>query len=228
MQINLKLTSKQQNGKKKNHIVNFINPNASNEDLATFALALMDLSENNLTKAQKVKKKDLSDYYILGTDGDDWLEVGNEWTVVSGAGNDTLVFGADIAATIRDFSNDDCISLGSAVDFATFNDGVLTLGGNVITLENVSDIDAFSEVTVYNGASETTLGELIFLGKTADPAEVVAYIDEIFSGENTETIDNPDFNSYVDAIFGGYFSDTTDNDDFNSYIDNIFDISAVG
>ena len=54
------------------------------------------------------------------------------------------------------------------------------------------------------------------------------YIDKIFSGENTETIDDPDFNSYVDDIFSGNFSATTDNDDFNSYIDNIFENSAAG
>lgn len=220
MQTNLNLTSKQQNGKKITRVVTFINPETSNEDLQTFAFAFMALSENTLTKAQKVKKKDLKDYYILGTEGDDWLEVGNECTVVSGAGNDTLVFGTDITATIRDFSNDDCISLASAVDYATFNDGVLTLGGNVITLENVADIDAFSEVTIYNGASATTLGELIFLGKTADPAEVAAYINDILAEEITETASNSEMDVYLDGIISQELYQETDSD-IEDYLDSL-------
>lgn len=220
MQVNLNLTSKQQNGKKITRVVTFINPETSNADLQTFAFAFMALSENTLTKAQKVKKKDLSDYYILGTDGDDWLEVGNECTVVSGAGNDTLVFGADISATIRDFSNDDCISLASAVDSATFNDGVLTLGGNVITLENVSDIDAFFEVTIYNGASETTLGELIWLGQAADSAEIAAYIDDISAQEITETASNSEMDVYLDGIIDQELYQQTD-PDIEDYLDSL-------
>ena len=220
MQINLNLTSKQQNSKKISRVVTFINPEASNEDLTTFAFAFMALSENTLSKVQKVKKKDLSDYYILGTDGDDWLEVGDECTVVSGAGNDTLVFGTDISATIRDFSNDDCISLGSAVDSATFNDDVLTLGGNVITLENVSDIDAYSEVTVYNGESSTTLGELIWLGQAADSAEIAAYVDNILVEEITENASDSEMDVYLDGIIAEELYQETDSD-VENYLDGI-------
>ncbi len=68
-------------------------------------------------------------------------------------------------------------------------------------------------------------------GTTADDTTIEdfeKYIEEIFSGENSETIDDPDFNSYVESIFNGNISVTTDNDDFNSYIDNIFENSAAG
>ena len=229
MQINLNLTSKRPNGKKVSRFVTFINPDASNEDLQTFAFAYMALSENTLSKVQKVKKKNLRDYYVLGTEGGDWLEVGNECTVVSGAGNDTLVFGAgndtmiigaDITATIRDFSNDDCISLASAVDSATFDGGVLTLGNNVITLENVSDIDAFSEVTIYNGESETTLGELIFLGQTADPAEVAAYLDDILTENLAQDSTNAEMEVYFNGILNGELYQETDSE-IENYLESL-------
>ena len=66
MKLNLNLISKQQNGKKKNRLVTFINPNASNEDLATFAVAFMNLSENHLLMHLRVTCEETLIGFLLG------------------------------------------------------------------------------------------------------------------------------------------------------------------
>lgn len=216
----LNMTYKKSGGKKITRALTFVNPSATNQQLEDFALAFASLSDNALDKVQKVQQHDLQDFYIYGTGGDDWLVVGNDCTVYSGAGNDTLVFGEDIRATVNDFALDDCISLASAVEDATFNNHVLTLGNVKITLPYVAQIDSFNDVVVFNGGTQTTLGDL--LQPVADYEEVDAYLAAIFSGTTTQTVNDDDFNAYMDGIFNSGLSQNISDSDFNNYLDGIF------
>lgn len=206
--------------KKINRQITFVNPNASDENLAIFAQAFMALSDNQLKKVQKVQQYDYEDFYIRGTSDDDWLEVGDQCTVLSDGGNDTLVFGDDIRATVADFNLSDCISLASAVNEATFEDGVLTLGGIKLKLQGVAQIDDFAAMIVYNGGTQTTLGNL--LQPVADDNDVDAYLDAVFNRTIIQNVDDADFNAYMDGIFGGGIIQTVSDSDFNSYFDGIF------
>ena len=216
----LNFTSTRPNNKKRSHIISFVNPAASDNNLKDFALALASLSDNSLDKVQKVVQHDLDDFRITGTSGDDWIVVGDNCTVSSGAGNDTLVFGSDISATVTDFALDDCISLASAVNDATFFNGVLSLGNILISLPNVAQISDFADMVVYNGENQTTLGDL--LEPVADYADIDAYLANIFRGEIVQSVNDSDFNAYLDGIFFGGVSQNISDSDFNNYLDGIF------
>ena len=215
----LNLTSQLAGGKKKNRKVSFINPNASNENLETFALAMAALSDNTLKAVKKVAWDDLTDAFIEGTEGDDWISVAPNCSIASGAGNDTLVIGSNISATITDFSADDILSLSPSISSAAFNDGVLTLGNSSLTLSGVDNISPFYSVVVQNGDTQTTLGQLL-----NPPAldDVDAYLAAAFGGATVDYSAGTDIDPYLDAIFAGTVIQTLDDADLNAYFDNIF------
>ena len=215
----LNLISTNAKGKKINRKITFVNPNATNENLNAFALALASLSDNTLNRVQKMQKPDLSEFRIIGTSADDWLDVGDECTVISGAGNDTLVFGADVSATVSDFSADDCVYLLKPVeDSAFFENGVLTLGNVKITVENINDISAFYNMTVCNGDTQTTVGRLLNIVTDED---VDAYLAAIFNRENVVTSVDEDFETYMDDIWAKRITQNIDSD-VAAYFDSIF------
>ena len=103
---------------------------------------------------------------ISGDEEADTITVSNSSgvNIISGSGNDTLIFAGSVQASISDFSAEDTIALLTPADAAQFRNGILTLGNVSLTLENVEDIYSFDNVKVINGTEETTLGELLASG----------------------------------------------------------------
>lgn len=109
--------------------------------------------------------------YSGGTSfGDDLINISNSngFKLISGNGVDTLVFAGDVHGTISDFSPNDVIKLDSPVNYAIFRNGTLSFDNISLSLTGVDDIYPFSSITVVNGASITTLGELISSGLSWD------------------------------------------------------------
>ncbi len=59
MSTTLKVTTKRGNGKEVTRNISNVNPNATNNELSSFIVALNGLSNNSVEKIEKVSKSDL-------------------------------------------------------------------------------------------------------------------------------------------------------------------------
>ncbi len=180
------------------------------------------LESQNTISAENVAVNDDQEFNILTGAEDDNISVTSSTGIhiSTGDGRDSLHFGGDVVANVSDFSKHDVIIVDEEVENATFNNGVLTLGTNVITLQNVTDgnIENYVAAKVQNGTVTTTLGDMLGIiywkvengtATYGDLATITglssgANSDDIFSSGTTVTISANALSNKTVSITDGF------------------------
>ena len=180
------------------------------------------LESKNTISAENVAVNDDQTFNIYTGAEDDNISVTSSTGIhiTTGEGRDSLHFGGEVVANVSDFSRHDVIIVDEEVDDATFNNGVLTLGTNVLTLQNVTEgnIENYVAAKIQNGTVTTTLGDMLGIlywkvengiATYGDLATITglsssANADDIFSSGTTVTISANALSNTTVSITDGY------------------------